>query len=45
MPLLEGYFTTGTVEFVIAGLLHLHGPDGLLRQLENIGCVIEQVRL
>ncbi|GHT78784.1 hypothetical protein FACS1894130_06000 [Spirochaetia bacterium] len=43
MPLLESYLAGDTVAFVIAGLLHFYGPDGLLKQLENRGCKIEQV--
>ena len=26
------------------GLLHLHGPDGLLRQLKDAGCTVEQLK-
>ena len=43
MPQLEEFLTTSPIEFVIVGLAHLHGPDGLLIQLKNSGCTIKQV--
>lgn len=42
LPRIEEYLTTEPVEFVIAGLAHLHGPDGLLRQLQNRGYTVQQ---
>ena len=44
LPRLEAYLTTVPVEFVIVGLAHLYGPDGLLHLLENSGCTVEQVK-
>jgi uncharacterized protein YbaP (TraB family) len=44
MRLLETYLDTPAVEFVIAGLGHLHGLDGLLGQLRSRGYRIEQIR-
>ncbi len=44
MPRLEEYLATEPVEFVITGVMHMHGPDGLLRQLEDLGCTVEQLR-
>jgi len=41
MPQIEQYLASGTVSFVIVGLAHLHGPDGLLQQLKNAGCKVE----
>jgi len=41
MPQLEQYLASGKISFVIVGLAHIHGPDGLLRQLENAGCTVE----
>jgi uncharacterized protein YbaP (TraB family) len=43
LPQIEGYLLTEPVEFVIIDLLHLHGNDGLLRQLAASGCTIEQI--
>ena len=44
MPHIEEYLAAGQNVFIIAGLAHIHGPDGLLRMLESSGCTIEQVR-
>jgi uncharacterized protein YbaP (TraB family) len=41
MPQIEQYLASGVVPFVVVGLMHIHGPDGLLRQLENAGCTVE----
>jgi uncharacterized protein YbaP (TraB family) len=43
MPKIEQYLTTEQVEFVIVGLAHLHGYDGLLIQLKNRGYTIRQL--
>jgi len=43
MPQIERFLSSGTVHFVIVGLAHLHGPDGLLRQLEDLGCTVENL--
>ena len=43
IPQLENYLTTAPVEFVIVGLAHMHGPDGLLKQLEQSGCTVKKV--
>jgi len=45
LPQIEEYLTGGQSVFVIVGLAHLHGPDGLLRMLEQSGCAVEQFRL
>ena len=42
IPQIEACLASGEVAFVIVGLAHLHGPDGLLRQLENSGCTVKQ---
>jgi len=42
MPQIEACLASGEVAFVIVGLAHLHGPDGLLRQLEDSGYTVEQ---
>ena len=44
LPRIEAYLASEPVELVIVGLMHLHGDDGLLRQLMNSGCTVEQVR-
>jgi uncharacterized protein YbaP (TraB family) len=43
MPKIENYLTTEPIEFVIVGLAHVHGPDGLLIQLKNKGYTIRQL--
>jgi uncharacterized protein YbaP (TraB family) len=40
---LEQYLTTDPIEFVIVGLAHLHGHDGLLIRLKNQGYTIKQL--
>ena len=44
LPRLEEYLTGGKTVFVVVGLAHLHGPDGLLRRLKDSGCTVEQFR-
>ena len=44
MPQIEEYLDSGSTFFVVVGLFHMHGPDGLLRQLEERGSTIEQLR-
>jgi len=39
----EIYLTTKPVEFIIVGMGHLYGPDGLLIQLKNKGYKIKQL--
>jgi len=41
MPQITEYLDLGEVAFIIVGLAHLYGPDGLLRQLKNAGCIVE----
>jgi uncharacterized protein YbaP (TraB family) len=41
MPQIEQYLSSGTVSFIIVGLAHIHGPDGLLQQLKNAGYTVE----
>ena len=40
LPQIEGFLSSGQVSFVLVGLAHLHGPDGLLRQLERLGYTV-----
>jgi uncharacterized protein YbaP (TraB family) len=42
IPQIEEYLATGATPFIIVGAAHLHGPDGLLIQLINSGCTVEQ---
>ena len=44
LPLLEDYLAGGETVFVVVGLAHLHGRDGLLRRLKDSGCTVEQFR-
>jgi uncharacterized protein YbaP (TraB family) len=42
VPVIEKYLETAPIEFVLVGNGHMHGPDGLLTQLERKGYKIEQ---
>ena len=44
MPQIEAFLDSGRVHFVVVGLLHVHGPDGLLRRLQDRGYTIERFR-
>jgi uncharacterized protein YbaP (TraB family) len=44
LPQIKQYLDEGNTALVIVGLAHLHGPDGLLRQLENSGCIVKQFK-
>jgi uncharacterized protein YbaP (TraB family) len=44
LPQINQYLDEGTTALVIVGLAHLRGPDGLLRQLENSGCIVKQYK-
>ena len=44
IPQIEEYLAAGKNVFIIAGLAHMYGPDGLLRMLELSGCTIERFR-
>ena len=43
IPEIETYLATEPIEFVIVGMAHLYGPDGLLLQLRNMGYTIKQL--
>jgi uncharacterized protein YbaP (TraB family) len=45
IPVIEGCLDTPEIEFVIAGLGHFYGPDGLLARLRGRGYRIEQLRM
>ncbi|MCL2804805.1 MAG: TraB/GumN family protein [Treponema sp.] len=43
IPQITDYLASGQIYFVIVGLAHIHGPDGLIKQLEDLGYIVEQV--
>jgi len=43
LPQIEEMLTTGEVELILVGALHLAGQDGLLTQLENAGFKVENL--
>jgi uncharacterized protein YbaP (TraB family) len=43
MPEIEKYLATKPIEFIIVGMGHIYGPDGLLIQLKNKGYKIKQL--
>ncbi|GHV79434.1 hypothetical protein AGMMS49944_12250 [Spirochaetia bacterium] len=44
VPIIEGYLEDAPVEFVVVGLAHIHGEDGLLKQLSEAGYLINPLR-
>ncbi len=44
IPQLEEYIESGSSIFVVVGLAHLYGQDGLLQQMEERGFTVEQYR-
>jgi uncharacterized protein YbaP (TraB family) len=44
MSRIETYLTDKKVEFIIVGLGHLHGEDGLLALLKNKGYAVKQIK-
>ncbi len=45
VSVIESYLDNNSTEFVLAGTLHMHGPDGLLTLLKKKGYRISQVEL
>lgn len=43
MPQMEQFLSTPETEFIVAGAMHLHGPDGVLQQLKDKGYTISQL--
>jgi uncharacterized protein len=43
IPQIEAYLTTEPIEFIIVGMAHVYGTDGLLHQLGNKGYTIKQL--
>jgi len=44
MPQLMDFLDSDMTFFVITGLAHMHGSDGLLQRLKDSGCKIEKLR-
>lgn len=44
IPKIESYLDTESIEFILAGALHMHGPDGIIALLKKKGYSIKQVR-
>lgn len=44
LPKIEAMLNTPEREFVLVGALHLAGPEGVLRQLQERGYIVEQYR-
>ncbi len=45
LPKIEAMLKTPEVEFVLVGVGHLAGPDGLVAQLKARGCTVEQFKV
>ena len=43
LPKIEEYLTGEPIEFIVVGLAHLHGEEGLLAQLQSKGYRVKQV--
>jgi uncharacterized protein YbaP (TraB family) len=43
MPKIEQYLEDNNVELILVGAAHLHGPDGLIKQMEAKGYTVTQV--
>ena len=44
LPKLEALLKTPEVEFVLVGVGHVAGPEGLIAQLRARGCTVEQLK-
>jgi uncharacterized protein YbaP (TraB family) len=44
VPIIESLADTPQVEFVLAGVGHMAGPEGLLAQLKQRGFIVEQIK-
>jgi uncharacterized protein YbaP (TraB family) len=45
IPQIERFLRTGETEFILVGYAHLHGPDGLLRRLREMGVGVKQLNI
>jgi len=45
LPQIRRFLASGQIYFIVAGLAHMHGPDGLIWYLENSGCTVEKIKL
>ena len=43
LPKIDLYMDTKNTEFILVGTMHLHGPDGLLKQMKDKGYTVTQV--
>jgi uncharacterized protein YbaP (TraB family) len=43
LPIIESYFNTKAVEFVLTGTLHYYGPDGIIAKLREKGYKVTQL--
>jgi len=43
IPQIEKFIASGRTYFIIAGFLHMPGPDGLLARLQSLGYTVEQL--
>jgi len=43
LPQIKAFFETEDTEFMLVGNLHLHGKDGILKQLSDDGYVVTQI--
>jgi len=43
LPKIDLYMDTKNTEFILVGAMHLHGPDGLLKQMKDKGYTVTQV--
>lgn len=44
LPQIEKMLATPETEFVLAGVAHMAGPDGLIARLRARGCTVEQIK-
>jgi uncharacterized protein YbaP (TraB family) len=44
VSIIEGYLEDSPVEFIIVGLAHIHGEDGILKQLSEAGYLVNPLR-
>lgn len=45
IPRIETFLEDETVEYILVGAMHLHGPDGIFKRLMDKGFLIEHLKL